>query len=79
MPGWSSSGRPAIAPTVRQLCREAKGSDRYFYEQFDSTEDLLLAVYDECTRGLEEADPRLARVVWFEVLDLGQRGLLPRA
>ena len=43
------------ATTVRQLCRAAKVSDRYFYEQFDSTEDLLLVVYDECTRGLEEA------------------------
>ncbi|WP_210438722.1 TetR/AcrR family transcriptional regulator [Nocardioides xinjiangensis] len=90
------------ATTVRQLCREAKVSDRYFYEQFDSTEDLLLAVYDECTGRLEEAalaalgegdgevrelahrgldaflavvesDPRLARVVWFEVLGISSR------
>jgi len=90
------------ATTVRQLCREAKISDRYFYEQFDSTEDLLLAVYDECTgrleqeafaalgdhgdevgdlagRGLDaflsvvESDPRLARVVWFEVLGVSTR------
>jgi AcrR family transcriptional regulator len=90
------------ATTVRQLCREARVSDRYFYEQFDSTEDLLLAVYDECTAQLEEAalaglgdrddavpdlarrgldaflavvetDPRLARVVWFEVLGVSAR------
>ena len=90
------------ATTVRQLCREAKISDRYFYEQFDSTEDLLLAVYAECTARLEEAavaalgdpgdpvrdlarrgldaflavvesDPRLARVVWFEVLGVSAR------
>ncbi len=90
------------ATTVRQLCREAKVSDRYFYEQFDSTEDLLLAVYAECTARLEEAavaalgdpgdavqdlarrgldaflsvvesDPRLARVVWFEVLGVSPR------
>lgn len=90
------------ATTVRQLCREAKVSDRYFYEQFDSTEDLLLAVYDVCTARLEEAavaalgdpgdavqdvarrgldaflsvvesDPRLARVVWFEVLGVSTR------
>jgi AcrR family transcriptional regulator len=90
------------ATTVRLLCREAKVSDRYFYEQFDSTEDLLLAVYDECTgrleqaaldalgdrgddvgdlarRGLDaflalvEADPRVARVVWFEVLGISAR------
>jgi AcrR family transcriptional regulator len=90
------------ATTVRQLCREARVSDRYFYEQFDSTEDLLLAVYDECTARLEQAalaalgdrgdevgdlarrgldaflalvedDPRVARVVWFEVLGISAR------
>ena len=90
------------ATTVRQLCREARVSDRYFYEQFDSTEDLLLAVYAECTARLEQAalagladsgeavhelarrgldaflgvvesDPRLARVVWFEVLGVSAR------
>lgn len=90
------------ATTVRQLCRAAKVSDRYFYEQFDTTEDLLLAVYTECTARLEDAavtaigdrggevhelahrgldaflavvesDPRLARVVWFEVLGVSPR------
>ncbi len=90
------------ATTVRVLCREAKVSDRYFYEQFESTEDLLLAVYAECTARLEQAaldalgdrgdpvhdlarrgldaflgvvesDPRLARVVWFEVLGVSAR------
>lgn len=90
------------ATTVRLLCREARVSDRYFYEQFDSTEDLLVAVYDECTSRLEAAaltalgdgagevgdlarrgldaflalvedDPRLARVVWFEVLGVSTR------
>ena len=90
------------ATTVRLLCREARVSDRYFYEQFDSTEDLLVTVYDECTARLEAAaltalgdgtgevgdvarrgldaflalvedDPRLARVVWFEVLGVSAR------
>lgn len=90
------------ATTVRQLCREARLSDRYFYEHFESTEDLLLAVYEECTQRLEDAslsglvddgvpvhdlarrgllgflalvesDPRLARVVWFEVLGVSAR------
>lgn len=85
------------AATVRQLCREAGLTDRYFYEQFDNTEALLLAVYAECMDrlasaaidavasagaeletvaktalsaflGVTEDDPRLARVVWFEVL-----------
>lgn len=88
--------------TVRQLCREAGVTDRYFYEQFDQTEDLLLAVYaaciDELTAAVQAAvdvdgvdldeyarasldaflkvvedDPRLARVVWFEVLGVSLR------
>lgn len=32
--------------TVRQLCRQAELTDRYFYESFASTEDLLVAVYE---------------------------------
>ncbi|MEE2058523.1 TetR/AcrR family transcriptional regulator [Rhodococcus artemisiae] len=41
--------------TVRQLCREARVADRYFYDEFSSTEDLLLAVYDECHHVLRSA------------------------
>ena len=33
------------ATTVRILCKQAKLTDRYFYESFTSTEDLLLEVY----------------------------------
>jgi AcrR family transcriptional regulator len=84
--------------TVRGICREAKVADRYFYEQFDHTEALLLASYDEAIarlraaavaaieaapqasiediarNGLDaflkviEVDPRVGRLVWFEVL-----------
>jgi AcrR family transcriptional regulator len=32
--------------TVRQLCRQAELTDRYFYESFTSLEDLLVAVYE---------------------------------
>lgn len=32
--------------TVRQLCRQAELTDRYFYESFASLEDLLVAVYE---------------------------------
>lgn len=84
------------AATVRQVCRVAKVADRYFYDQFRTMEDLLVAVYQECVDRLEDSiavpiqtagsveemarlglesfltavqdDPRLARVVWFEVL-----------
>jgi AcrR family transcriptional regulator len=89
--------------TVRLICREAKVADRYFYEEFAATEDLLLAVYLECldrlraavldaVAGLEaadvetfahdgldaffacvESDPRLARIVWFEVVGVSAR------
>lgn len=33
------------AATVRQLCRQAELTDRYFYESFQGLEDLLVAVY----------------------------------
>lgn len=88
--------------TVRALCREAQITDRYFYEQFDGIEDLLVGVYVECVQRLESAvlaaaatagpevvdvaragldaflrvvqdDPRLARVVWFEILGVSPR------
>jgi len=32
--------------TVRQLCKQAALTDRYFYESFDTLEDLLIAVYE---------------------------------
>lgn len=32
--------------SVRGLCREAKLTDRYFYESFDSVEDVLIQVYE---------------------------------
>lgn len=40
------------ATTVRVLCRQARVADRYFYESFTNTEDLLLAVYQECVDRL---------------------------
>lgn len=36
------------AVTVRILCKQAKLTDRYFYESFTDTEDLLIAVYQNC-------------------------------
>jgi len=41
--------------TVRMLCQEAGLTDRYFYESFDSTEDLLVAVYEAQMGALGEA------------------------
>ncbi|WP_156506429.1 TetR/AcrR family transcriptional regulator, partial [Oleiphilus sp. HI0117] len=34
--------------TVRSLCKEAKLTDRYFYESYSGLENLLLAVYEDC-------------------------------
>jgi len=88
--------------TVRALCRTARLTDRYFYESFRDTEDLLIQVYLSCTSRLRsvlqpvlvedrdpntdlatitarsldrffqavEQNPRMARVVWLEVLGI---------
>lgn len=40
--------------TVRQLCRQAELTDRYFYESFESTEDLLVAVYEREFEHLQQ-------------------------
>lgn len=41
------------ATTVRILCKQAKLTDRYFYESFTSTEDLLVEVYRNCLDTLQ--------------------------
>ena len=42
------------ATTVRDLCSEAKLTDRYFYESFEGTEELLCAVYVSIMDDLEQ-------------------------
>ncbi len=44
--------------TVRGVCAEAGLTDRYFYESFESLEDLLIAVHAALTDGLRD---RMAR------------------
>ena len=41
--------------TVRMLCKQAQLTDRYFYESFDSAEDLLMAVYLQCIERMQGA------------------------
>jgi AcrR family transcriptional regulator len=41
--------------TVRMLCKQAELTDRYFYESFHSTEDLLIAVYEQQFEHLQRA------------------------
>ena len=38
--------------SVRGLCRHAKLTDRYFYESFESVEDVLIQVYDRETQRM---------------------------
>lgn len=47
--GFELMGGPGGAPaaTVRSVCRTAKLTDRYFYENFADRNELLLAVYDQ--------------------------------
>ena len=89
--------------TVKSLCRQAQLADRYFYESFDTLEDLLVAAYqaqvegmracllaahasvspsasslemvEACLRALYTLvrDPRIARLVWLEVLGVSPR------
>jgi len=41
--------------TVRSLCKEAKLTDRYFYESYGNLENLLKAVYEHCMSNLGNA------------------------
>lgn len=45
-----SGGSAAV--TMRAVCRDAQLSPRYFYESFDSREDLLVAVYNQVEERL---------------------------
>jgi AcrR family transcriptional regulator len=87
--------------TVDRICAEAGLTKRYFYESFDGSEALLLAVYAKVTDELHasmlsgaaagapdldamvhggltaffgtiDADPRLARIAFFEVLGISE-------
>ncbi len=45
----------SAAVSVRSVCREARLTDRYFYENFADRDALLLAVYDEVAGQAEQA------------------------
>jgi AcrR family transcriptional regulator len=40
--------------TVRSLCKEAKLTDRYFYESYSGLENLLVSVYEDCMTKLSK-------------------------
>lgn len=54
------------ATTVRDLCIQAKLTDRYFYESFEGAEDLLCEVY---TRVMGEVEQRIAAQLQDDGLD----------
>lgn len=65
------------AATVRGICREARVADRNFYEEFATTEELLLAIYDECTDRLQTAAAEaIAEVVAEVVAEVGDGDLV---
>lgn len=43
-----------VATTVKDVCRQAALSERYFYESFNSKEDLLSATYQMITDRLKD-------------------------
>lgn len=63
--------------TVRMLCKQAELTDRYFYESFESTEDLLIAVYKQQFDQLQHAVVRelLQATPESDVMDTVRSGL----
>jgi AcrR family transcriptional regulator len=50
---FGTAGQSAVS--VKQVCREAGLTERYFYESFKDREDLLRAVFEEQIRLVREA------------------------
>lgn len=48
-------GEGSTAVTVRSVCRHAKLTDRYFYENFADRDELLLAVFDQVAAEARDA------------------------
>lgn len=42
------------ATTVKDVCQEARLTERYFYESFANREELFSAVYEHCVAGVRE-------------------------
>ena len=47
-------GRGYHSSTVRSICASAGLTERYFYESFENSEDLLCVVYNACVQRLRE-------------------------
>jgi AcrR family transcriptional regulator len=48
-------GQGSAAVTVRSVCRHAKLTDRYFYENFADRDELLVAVYQRVAEQFRDA------------------------
>jgi AcrR family transcriptional regulator len=60
--------------TVRGVCAEAGLTDRYFYESFESLEDLLIAVHAALTDGMRDRMAREAlSAPTFDIEDIKRR------
>ena len=73
-------GRGYHSSTVRSICASAGLTERYFYESFENSEDLLCAVYHACVQRLREhmlaalievpKEPELmARIALYQVFE----------
>lgn len=62
--------------TVRMLCTDAGLTDRYFYESFGSTEDLLVAVYES---QIEQVQQEVVQAIFNEQFTQAPMAAIARA
>jgi AcrR family transcriptional regulator len=69
-------GQGSAAVTVRSVCRHAKLTDRYFYENFADRDGLLVAVYQQVAEQFRDA---MAVAVGAAVAEAAPRPVAPEA
>jgi AcrR family transcriptional regulator len=63
------------ATGVREICAQAKLTERYFYESFKNREALFIAVYEQAVRTMHEDIGRALADAPPDVLEIARRGL----
>jgi AcrR family transcriptional regulator len=69
-------GQGSAAVTVRSVCRHAKLTDRYFYENFADRDGLLVAVYQQVAEQFRDA---MAVAVGAAVAEVAPEPVAPEA
>jgi AcrR family transcriptional regulator len=67
--------RGYAATTIPAICTEAGLATRYFYEHFDSREDLFLALYDDLAGRVREAVETAVTAAPRDVTELTEAGV----